>query len=93
VFTTLLPGGIATEMITNSGLDRKIALDSPANMDPARAARIALRAWKAGAGRKVPGLLNKVMSALARIAPRRLVSWAGAKVYEPQATRMPKTGV
>ncbi len=82
-FTTFLPGGMATELLALAGLDRKFAMDNPANMDPVRAARIAIDAWKKGADRSVPGLLNKTIAMLSRLAPRSFVAWSTEKVYKP----------
>jgi hypothetical protein len=82
-FTTFLPGGMATELLTLAGLDKKIRVDSPVNMDPARAARIAIAAWKKGADRSVPGVLNKTIAVLSRLAPRSFVTWSAEKVYGP----------
>ncbi len=86
-FCTFAPGGIATEMITLSGLDRKIPLDSAVNMEPARAARIAVAALKRGRERCVPGLMNKAVVFLSRLVPRSLVAWSAERLYDPGNAR------
>jgi short-subunit dehydrogenase len=82
-FSTFLPGGMDTELLSLAGLDKKIPADSPANMDSARAARIAIDNWKKGTERSVPGLLNKTIAVLSRLAPRALVAWGADRVYAP----------
>ena len=82
-FATFAPGGMATEMFTLSGLDRKFGKDTPFNMDAERAARKALEAFKKGSLCSVQGLLYKVAVFLARRAPRRLVAWAVERIYAP----------
>lgn len=54
-FSTFAPGGMATEMLALSGLDRKHGMDSPFNMHPALSARKALSAFKRHKLCRVPG--------------------------------------
>ncbi len=82
-FSTFAPGGMATEMLTLSGLDRKFGKDAPFNMDVERAARKALASFKKGSLCSVQGLLYKIVVFLARHAPRRLVAWAVERIYAP----------
>jgi short-subunit dehydrogenase len=82
-FTTMLPGGIDTELLTLSGLDRKIPAGSAVNMSPARAARIAVRALKSGRGRCVPGLMNKALVLVSRFVPRSLIERSAERLYDP----------
>jgi short-subunit dehydrogenase len=81
-FSTFAPGGMATEMIKNSGTDKKYQ-SAIINMDPARAARIAVASFKRGKMLSVPGLLYKTVVFLARRAPRAFVAWAVGKAYSP----------
>ena len=81
-FCTFAPGGMATEMIRSSGTDKKFK--SPIiNMDPAKAARLAVAALRKGKMLSVPGLLYKTIVFLARRAPRRFLAWAARKTYTP----------
>ncbi len=82
-FSTFAPGGMATEMFTLSGLDRKFGKDTSYNMDAEQAARRALASFKKRSLCSVQGLLYKVVVFLARLAPRRLVAWAVERVYAP----------
>jgi short-subunit dehydrogenase len=86
-FATFVPGGIATEMLTLSGLDRRIAVTSPVNMGPARAARLAVDALKRGRRRCVPGPLNKTVAFLSRLVPGPLVTRLADLVYDPARAR------
>jgi short-subunit dehydrogenase len=80
---TFVPGGLATEMNTLSGLDRKFGKENRVNMDPARAARKALAAFKRGKPSYVPGLMYKAVVFLVRLFPRATVAWVMEKFYAP----------
>jgi hypothetical protein len=80
---TFVPGGMATEMITNSGLDRKIGTADRVYMDPARAARKALASFKKARKRAIPGLMYKTVVFLVRLLPRATVAWVVEKIYSP----------
>jgi uncharacterized protein len=82
-FTTVLPGGLDTEMLTLSGLDRKIPSGSAVTMSPARAARIAVKALKRGRERCVPGLMNKMLLLSSRLLPRSVVERSADRLYDP----------
>ncbi|MCP4217731.1 MAG: SDR family NAD(P)-dependent oxidoreductase [bacterium] len=79
------PGGIATEMIGNAGLDKKEGMNK-FNMDAAVAARLAIKAFKKKKYIYVPGFSNKLMPFLVRLLPRRLVARIGEKIYKPPTT-------
>jgi short-subunit dehydrogenase len=83
VFSTIAPGGMTTEMITLSGLDKKFAATNPVNMAPARAAAIALRGWKRGTAVIVPGLLYKTARFFIRFVPRSVVARFMHRLYAP----------
>jgi uncharacterized protein len=81
-FCTFAPGGIDTEMIRQSGTDRKFK-GSLINEDPAKSAAQAVASFKAGRMRRVPGLLYNTIVFLARHAPRSFVVWAAGKILRP----------
>lgn len=83
IFSTFAAGGIATEMITFSGMDRKFSLDSPVYLRPAVAARKAIDAFRRGKLCTVPGLLYKAIVILAKLAPRRLATWVAGRIFAP----------
>jgi hypothetical protein len=80
---TFVPGGIKTEMLTLSGLDRAIGDGGVLGMDPGRAARAAVRSLARGRSVTVPGFLNKIGALVFRILPRGLVSALLARAYKP----------
>ncbi len=86
-FTTVAPGGIDTEMLTLSGLDRLVPAASPVNMSAARAARLAVNALKNGRSRYVPGIMNKAMVFLTRLVPVSTVTRIARRVYDPAGIR------
>lgn len=86
-FCTFMPGGIDTEMLSLSGLDRKIPSGSAVNMSAARAARIAVQALKRGRERCVPGLMNKGLLLASRFVPRSLVEQLAKRLYDPGEPR------
>jgi short-subunit dehydrogenase len=81
VFSTFAPGGMATEMLTLSGISRRVPLESPVNMDPARAARLAVAGFTRGRLLTVPGALYRAMSLLVRLVPRSAVAAAASRIY------------
>jgi uncharacterized protein len=81
-FSTFAPGGMDTEMIRDSGTDRKYN-SSVINMPPAKAAVIALASFRKGKMLHVPGLLYKTVVFLSRHAPRAFVAWAAARLFSP----------
>lgn len=83
IISSFAPGGIRTEMITNSGLDKKHPLDSPYNMDPQAAARKAVETLKKKKYAAVPGLMNKLSLFFTKHLPRRMVSRLTASLYRP----------
>jgi len=83
VFSTFAPGGIATELLALSGLDRKFGPDNPVNLDPAVVAIDAVRSFKRANVVAVPGVFYKVVALLCRIAPQRLVSSFAERLYRP----------
>jgi len=82
-FSTFVPGGMATEMNTLAGLDKKFKMDSPVNMDPKKAARLAVASFTRGKLRAVPGLMYRTVIFLLRLVPSSMVSWIMGRLYAP----------
>ena len=82
VICSFVPDGIATEMLTRSGLDQQFG-ESRFNMRPERAARLAVRAFRRGKAVAIPGFSNRVVATLARLLPRGLVLRLAERVYRP----------
>ncbi|MEE9384442.1 MAG: SDR family NAD(P)-dependent oxidoreductase [Nannocystaceae bacterium] len=80
--TVFAPGGIATEMLEVSGLDRKFRADQIGMMHSRRCAKFAVSALVRGRRFSVPGLLNQLLAALMRWAPRPLVTRTVARMYD-----------
>ena len=81
--TTVAPGGMATEWLATYGLDRKFSSSNPVNMDPRKAAALAVRALKRGKLLGVPGLLNKVLIFGVRLLPRSAVAAIADWLFAP----------
>jgi short-subunit dehydrogenase len=62
--TTLCPGALKTGFSAAAGKS-----EVPGAPGPGRTARIAVRAWKRNRGLVVPGLTNKILVFLSRVAP------------------------
>ncbi|MBM4091426.1 MAG: SDR family NAD(P)-dependent oxidoreductase [Planctomycetes bacterium] len=79
--TVLTPGGIRTELINKSGLDRRIRRESFGNMDAGRCARIAVRAMVRRQTVCIPGVLYKLLDGTTRVLPRWLPIQIAAHLY------------
>lgn len=77
------PGGIATEMLNTSGLSKKFGPRSPALMPADKCARLALSAFQKRKRLAVPGTLNKLNYAAARLLPTELLTSVSARLYKP----------
>ena len=91
VLSVVAPGGMLTEMLTASGVLaplRRNPLIMRSMMSPERVAREALDGFVRGELLAIPGLANRLLFAVARLLPRRLVGWGAAEVYATTA-RMP----
>jgi short-subunit dehydrogenase len=84
VICTFAPGGIATEMITKSGLDKHFGMNNPVLMPPARAAELAVRGFKKGKLLNVPGILNKAVVFSQRFSPHKSIIRAAERIYAPK---------
>lgn len=83
VISSFAPGGIATEMLTKSGLDKKHGMNSPFNMNAEKAAKKAVKAFKKKKFVSVPGFVNKLTLLLVRFFPRKLTAAASELIYRP----------
>ncbi len=79
--STFVPGGINTDMITDSGLSAKIDRDSFVNMSACVAARKAIKAFKKGKAMEIPGLMNKINHMLMWALPRRVKLGMAERFY------------
>jgi short-subunit dehydrogenase len=82
-FSTFAPGGMATEMLAVSGMDKKLGTGNAINMDAAKAARLAIAGLKHRRHRVVPGGLFKALAMLGPHLPSRLIAWGAARAYRP----------
>jgi len=80
---TFVPGGIRTDMITSSGLYRRIPRDSRLNMTAKKAASACIRGLKRRRPLTVPGLMNRANHLLTRFMPREWVLRAAERLYRP----------
>jgi len=81
VVTTLCPGAMATGFAAAAG-----KTTVPGAPSPGPVARVAARAWKQNRGLVVPGMVNKLMVFLSRIAPP---AWSAAAVEAIQRSVRP----
>ncbi len=81
VIASYAPGGIATEMLTLSGLDKKHGMDSPFNMKADVAAKIGIKAFKKKKFICVPGFINKLTVFLLRFVSRKMTARIAENIY------------
>ena len=79
---SFVPVGIATEMITNAGTDKKLLGSKIFLMAPERSARLAIRSWKKGRIVGVPELSARVGLFLTRLLPRRAVTAVLGRAFQ-----------
>ncbi len=84
VISTCVPGGIRTEMMELSGLDKQFKTTGLAFMDADDVARCAIDGFRKGKLVHVPGLVNKLTGFLNRFVPRRTIGAAACKLYKPK---------
>ena len=87
VISSFAPGGIATEMLVKSGIDKKFSKNSIFNMNADKVARKAVKSFKKGKYLSVPGFLNNFMIFLMRFFPRRVATKATERSYRPAENR------
>ena len=83
VISSYAPGGIATEMLSLSGLDQKHPASSPFNMAASKAAKLGIKAFKKKKFYYVPGIANKLTVFLIRFFPRKWVAAVTEILYRP----------
>jgi uncharacterized protein len=79
--SAIAPGGVATELIINAGIDKKRVGRDPFLMSPTAAARLAVRYLKRRKRVSILGFGNKAGLTLARILPQRFVTAVLGKAY------------
>lgn len=83
VISTFAPGGIATEMIEKSGLDKKINKNNFFNMNAKKVAKKAIKAFKKKKYISAPGFIYKLILFLTRFFPRKVITWIAEIMYRP----------
>jgi len=84
VISTCAPGGIRTEMMELSGLDKQFKTSGLAFMDADQVARCAIDGFRKGKLVNVPGLVNKLTGFFNRFVPRKTIGAAACKLYKPK---------
>ncbi len=79
--TVFAPGGIATEMLEASGLDRRFKADGPGIMPVDRCAELGVKAMVRRKDLAVPGFSNRLSLLVMRLLPRRMADWLMGKIY------------
>jgi uncharacterized protein len=79
--TCLAPGATATGFADRANLKQTLLFKLPM-ADAASVARAGYRAMLAGHDLEIPGLSNKLLAVLVRIAPRRVLLWISRKMIE-----------
>lgn len=82
IVQALCPGLTATEFQGVAGTDR-VPFNRTGSMTPAAVAAASIRGIERGRLRVVPGLSNRVLSALVPLTPGWLVRRIGAKLFQP----------
>ncbi len=77
------PGGIATELLSLSGLDAKFKAGQLGVMEAPACAAHAVEGLVARRALVVPGLLNQALAGLPRLLPRRFLAGRVADIYRP----------
>ncbi|RKG93609.1 SDR family oxidoreductase [Corallococcus sp. CA053C] len=80
--TVFAPGGIATEMLSLSGLDRKFKAGDLGIMPADTCARIAVEAFVRRRELAVPGLLNRFLATMMKLLPHAFIVQRSAALYE-----------
>ncbi len=80
--TAFCPGPVITEFQEKAGLSESRLFASPLVMDAERVARIGWAAAKKGRRVVIPGLGNRLLARVARLAPRRMVTAVAARLQK-----------
>lgn len=86
-FCTFAPGGIATEMVASSGLDKHFGMSSLIFMQPDVTARLAIKALKKRKLVTIPGLFNKATIFMTRVVPRKFALLVAGSAYAPKKSK------
>ncbi|MGE6759540.1 SDR family NAD(P)-dependent oxidoreductase [Corallococcus sp. AB049A] len=87
--TVFAPGGIATEMLSVSGLDRKFKAGDVGIMSAEACARIAVEAFVHRRELSVPGVLNRFLATLMKLLPHGFMMGRSAALYEGALPKEP----
>jgi uncharacterized protein len=80
--TVFAPGGIATEMLSLSGLDRQFKAGDTGIMSAPDCARVAVDALRHRRELAVPGLLNRFLALSMKLLPHGFIVGRSAALYE-----------
>ncbi len=80
--TVFAPGGIATEMLSLSGLDRKFKAGDLGIMSAEACARIAVDAFVRRRELAIPGILNRFLATMFKVLPQGFLVGRSAAMYE-----------
>ena len=84
VISSFAPGGIATEMITKSGLNEKFKSESRLLMSAEKAAKLAIKGFKKKKYCVIPGIQMKMTNFVNRFIPRKCLTSIAAGIYKPR---------
>lgn len=87
--TVFAPGGIATEMLSLSGLDRKFKAGDLGIMSAEACARIAVEAFARRRELAVPGVLNRFLATMMKLLPHGFMMGRSAALYEGAMPKEP----
>ncbi|NNC17036.1 SDR family NAD(P)-dependent oxidoreductase [Corallococcus exiguus] len=87
--TVFAPGGIATEMLSVSGLDRKFKAGDVGIMSAEACARTAVEAFVHRRELSVPGVLNRFLATMMKLLPHGFMMGRSAALYEGALPKEP----
>ncbi|WP_375760225.1 SDR family NAD(P)-dependent oxidoreductase [Corallococcus exercitus] len=87
--TVFAPGGIATEMLSVSGLDRKFKAGDVGIMSAEACARTAVEAFVHRRELSVPGVLNRFLATMMKLLPHGFLMGRSAALYEGALPKEP----
>ncbi|MBN9684271.1 SDR family NAD(P)-dependent oxidoreductase [Corallococcus sp. NCRR] len=87
--TVFAPGGIATEMLSVSGLDRKFKAGDVGIMSAEACARTAVEAFVHRRELCVPGVLNRFLATMMKLLPHGFMMGRSAALYEGALPKEP----
>lgn len=81
IISSYAPGGIATEMLSNSGLDQLRGADDPFNWSAEKVAKKVIKSFKKGKLLGIPGFVYNFGLLLKRVLPKKLLLKLMEKSY------------